>query len=324
MELQKVELSNSYSLGRQTYKIISNKGRYIKSPLNYIGGKFKLLDQIIDMFPNQYTSFVDLFAGGMNVSANVEAKKIYVNDNLTFLVEMYESFNNNSVEYILNHIENAIFKYQLTKENEEGFKNFRSYYNKTKNPLDLFVLIAFSFNHQIRFNNSHEYNNPFGRNRSSYNKNMQSNLIRFINKLHSTDYYFSSLSFEDFKINSLDENSFVYCDPPYLITTGSYNDGKRGFKGWGEEQEVSLLNKLDKINSLGIKFALSNVLEHKGRSNFTLENWINSKGYYVNFVNSDYSNSNYQSSKNANKNSLEVLVTNYDVNKERKIASLFN
>lgn len=68
----------------------------------------------------------------------------------------------------------------------------REQYNKHKNPLDLFVLIAFSFNHQIRFNNNHEYNNPFGRERSSFNAIMKQNLEDFIIRLKETNNYFSS------------------------------------------------------------------------------------------------------------------------------------
>ena len=182
---------------------------------------------------------------------------------------------------IINYIENQIDKFELTKYNETGYKDFRQHYNRTKHPLDLFVLIAFSFNHQIRFNNSHEYNNPFGKNRSSYNEKMKFNLINFIAKIQLSNYIFSSLSFEKFKFNLLDKDSFVYCDPPYLITTGTYNDGKRGFKGWGVEQETLLLKKLDEINSFGMKFALSNVIDHKGKNNSILENWINKTGYFV-------------------------------------------
>jgi DNA adenine methylase len=292
---------------------------YIKSPLNYIGGKYKIIDQVFDKFPERCSSFVDLFTGGMNVAVNAKSDKVYVNDNLSHLIDMYKLFQKLSLFDIVNHIEMQITKFELTKFNEVGYLNFRKNYNETKYPLDLFVLIAFSFNHQIRFNNSHEYNNPFGKNRSSYNDKMKSNLIRFIRKIQSSSFIFSSLSFEDFEFTTLDKDSFVYCDPPYLITTGSYNDGKRGFKGWGIEQEVLLLNKLDEINSLGIKFALSNVLEHKGRSNSLLKAWINDKGYFVSHIDSNYSNSNYQSSKNHNKESVEVLITNYDADRKKII-----
>lgn len=34
---------------------------YVHSPLNYIGGKRKLLPQIIPMFPREISTFVDPF-----------------------------------------------------------------------------------------------------------------------------------------------------------------------------------------------------------------------------------------------------------------------
>ncbi|MCA6072598.1 MAG: DNA adenine methylase, partial [Endomicrobium sp.] len=40
---------------------------FIKSPLNYVGGKYKILPQIIPLFPKDINCFVDLFAGGANV-----------------------------------------------------------------------------------------------------------------------------------------------------------------------------------------------------------------------------------------------------------------
>jgi len=98
----------------------------------------------------------------------------------------------------------------------------------------------------------------------------------------------------------------VYCDPPYLITTGSYNDGNRGFKDWKEKQEVALYELLDRLHNQGVNFALSNVLTHKGVRNEILLDWC--KKYVVTHLNNDYSNSSYNSAKGE---SAEVLVTNY-------------
>ena len=61
---------------------------YIKSPLNYIGGKYKLLPQIIPLFPREINTFVDLFVGGANVAINVNAKNIVCNDNLVYFYVM--------------------------------------------------------------------------------------------------------------------------------------------------------------------------------------------------------------------------------------------
>jgi DNA adenine methylase len=231
----------------------------IKSPLNYIGGKAKILDQILPLFPIEINNFIDLFAGGCNVGINVKANKIYFNDNLTFLIEMYNAFKENNLDSTILHIESRINEYDLSLTNDIGYKKIRELYNKQKNPLDLFVLVAYSFNHQIRFNNKHEFNNPFGKERSSFNSSMKLNLEKFIVKLKETNVEFTNTCFNNFDFNFLNHNDFVYCDPPYLITTGTYNDGKRGFKGWTDIEEKQLLDTLDYLNKNNIKFALSNV-----------------------------------------------------------------
>ena len=42
-----------------------SRNNYIKSPLNYVGGKYKLLNEIIPLFPENINTFVDLFGGGL-------------------------------------------------------------------------------------------------------------------------------------------------------------------------------------------------------------------------------------------------------------------
>lgn len=283
----------------------------IKSPLNYIGGKAKLLDQILPLFPNEINNFIDLFAGGCNVGINVNANKVYCNDNLTYLIEMYKTFQENDLDTTIRHIDNRIKEFNLSLTNGDGYKKMREQYNEQKNPLDLFVLIAYSFNHQIRFNNSHEFNNPFGRERSSFNASMKQNLIKFILRLKNVGINFMNVCFNDFDFTFLNSNDFVYCDPPYLITTGTYNDGKRGFKGWTENEEKQLLKILDNLDRQDIKFALSNVLEHKGKSNDILKSWVGSNpNYKINFIDFHYSNSNYQTLDRDKDASIEVLKSN--------------
>lgn len=289
-----------------------SKPKKIKSPLNYIGGKAKLLDQLLPLFPSKINNFVDLFAGGCNVGVNVQANNYYFNDNLTYLIKMFRAFKDQELDLTICHIENRISEYQLSLTNEEGYKELRSHYNKIKNPIDLFVLIAFSFNHQIRYNNIHEFNNPFGKGRSSFNNTMKNNLERFILRLKEINSIFTDNCFELFDFSFLSNKDFVYCDPPYLITTGSYNDGKRGFKGWSTKEEMSLLNKLSELENNNIRFALSNVIEHKGKSNDILKEWIaQNPKFKVHFLNINYSNSNYQTIDRDNNASIEVLITNY-------------
>lgn len=284
------------------------KSKYIKCPLNYIGGKTKILDQLLPLFPDKISTFVEPFCGGYNVGINIKADKYIAFDINSYLTEMFVYFRNTDVEKVLIDVDNIISKYNLSLINREGYNKLRDDYNKNKSPLLLFVLTCFSFNHQIRYNNSFEFNTPFGKDRSCYNESIKTNLVEFIRKLHEQNVSFDTCDFRKASNIKLDAESFVYCDPPYFITTGSYNDGKRGFGDWKEEDESDLLGFLDSLNAKGIRFALSNVLVHKGRKNELLEKW--SKQYKVHIISTDYNNSNYHS-KAKEYETVEVLITNY-------------
>ena len=287
---------------------------YIKSPMNYTGGKYKILQHIIPSFPEKMKNFVDLFAGGFNVGINVNAETIYANDQITYLIDLYRLFQNTDINILLSSIKERINEFGLSQTNLDGYNALRSEYNKTRGLLDLFVLTCYSFNHQIRFNSHHEFNTPFGKDRSSFNDSIEKNLISFCSMLHKKNIVFSTGDFRSFDFSLLQPGDVVYCDPPYLITTGSYNDGKRGFKDWTVEEDTALLALLDSLNSKGILFALSNVFAHKGQTNDALIEW--SKQYTVDYIDKTYANCSYHF-KDRETKTIEVLITNYGW-KERK------
>lgn len=280
--------------------------------MNYIGGKYKLLPQIIPLFPENIGTFVDLFCGGCNVGINIKADKIVLNDNLSYLIDLYKTFDEKSSDTILAFIKKRIRELNLSLTNKDGYLKLREIYNTERNPLDLFVLTAYSFNHQIRFNNSHQFNNPFGKDRSCFNPHMERNLLDFLKVLKTKNVVFYSNNFDELDLTKLQSNDFVYADPPYLITTGTYNDGKRGFTGWNETEEEKLLSILKNLDEQNIKFALSNVIEHKGKENSILLDWIEKNHFIINYLNKDYSNSNYHTINRDKTSTVEVLVTNYE------------
>ena len=124
-----------------------NKNKYIKSPLNYIGGKYKLLKQIMPLFPDGINTFVDLFSGGANVGINVEAKRHIFNDMNSRVNEMFRYFATKSSEELIGDIKARISEYGLRKVNEKAYIKFRSDYNASPNPLDLYVLASYSYNY---------------------------------------------------------------------------------------------------------------------------------------------------------------------------------
>ncbi len=312
-------------------KCYDNKKELVQSPLNYIGGKFKLLPQLLPLFPKDISTFIDLFSGGCNVGVNVDCNKVVFNDLQTHLLYLFNTFKNLDKESVFELIENYIDKNNLSRSSENGydyyncesgkglgdynkehFLKLREAFNKKANNPDygyyimLYVMIVYSFNNQIRFNSKGEFNLPVGK--RDFNTKMQSKLSKFIDRLKSGDYTFISNDFKDIKIDDYEKGTFVYADPPYLITCATYNEQS----GWTEESEKDLLSYLDGVHNKGYRFALSNVLESKGKKNDILIDWAekNKDKYKIIDLDFNYSNSNYQTKDKTN-SSREVLIVNY-------------
>ena len=302
----------------------------IQSPLNYTGGKFKLLPQILPHFPQDVECFIDLFCGGGNVGINAPCNKVIFNDNNSLLRFVFGTFKNMDKQATFELIDHIIEKYGLSntekygyeyygcnsaeglaKYNSESFLKLREDFNRNTNLdynyyITLFVLIVYAFNNQIRFNRKGEFNLPVGK--RDFNKKMREKLSSFIDRLKSGDYKFESYDFRELPNKDWDDKTFVYVDPPYLITCATYNEQD----GWNETLEKELLKYLDKLHERGIRFALSNVLHSKGKENKLLIEWINNNigKYRVIYLNYTYSNSNYQTKDRTSKTD-EVLIVNY-------------
>lgn len=272
---------------------------YIKRPLNYTGGKYKVLPQIIPIFPKGVRTFVDLFGGAGNVGINVSAGRVVYNDKERHIVGLLEYFKTTEIDKVLDEIEQLIDTYALTQENTDGFNRLRQYYNTVDSrPIVLYTLMCYAFNNQIRFNNSGQYNMPFGRGRSSFNPRLKQKLIAFCNRLQNIEVSFTGKDFTDFDFSGLSSTDLVYADPPYLHSVAVYN------KGWTEADESCLLERLDELDAKGIRFALSNNLKYDNKE---LSEWKNK--YNIHYLEADYSNCNYHK-KDRGKDS-EVLITNY-------------
>lgn len=300
---------------------------YIKSCLNYTGGKYKLLKQIVPLFPQNIDKFIDVFCGGANVAINIEANTINCYDNINELIELFRYIKENDVNKIIEDIDNIIDLYGLSKTNKNGYEyyncnvskgiaaynkesyiklrddyNNRLYKSNNEKILWFYTLIIFGFNNQIRFNRKGEFNIPIGK--RDFNNNLREKLINFSKRIKGLDISFEKVDFREINFDNLNENDFLYLDPPYLITTAAYNE--QG--GWTEKDEVDLLNLLDNLNDRGVRFALSNVFECKGKINNILLEW--SKKYTINYLNHNYNNSNYQV-KDKESRTVEVLICNY-------------
>lgn len=295
-----------------------------RSPLFYVGDKYKLIPEIKSYFPKNIGVFVEPFVGGGTVFLNIEAKKYLINDidknilNLHgFLIDKA-----NCREIFFSQILKKIKKYnfsrsyledivpiQLKKKykktyyakfNKTSYNKLRQDYNNSKkeNPLLLYLLLIFGFNRMIRFNSKGEFNVPVGN--VDFNTNTFKALNDYFDFIQTKTIKLFNLDFKDF-INSinLNGNHFVYLDPPYLISHSEYN------KIWDQKKENELLDLLNKLDKKNIKFAISNIVKYKSKENDIFIKWM--KKYNVYKIKSNYISYH----NNHNKKIEEVLVVNY-------------
>jgi len=291
------------------------KNKYIKSPLNYTGGKHKLLPQILPLFPKDIDTFVDVFGGGFNVGINVDAKKVIYNDQMHQVAELVEWICKTDVNEAILMIEDDIKRFslnrhkpyeQFTKEEEEQYKlnhkMLRAEYNKQKTPQKLYSLVCTSFSNQIRFNSKGDYNMPSGK--RDFNPSLKKRFKEFSQSIKDKNIEFKNEDFEMLPLTH-SSNGLNYFDPPYLGSVATYNEKE----GWNSSDEQRLHEYIDELNFMGGRFALSGVMENKGVENTRLKMW--SLKYNVHYLNHSYGNCSYQAKDKSKDSTVEVLITNY-------------
>jgi len=295
-----------------------------RSPLFYVGDKYKLMDQLINLFPKEVNNFYEPYVGGGTVFLNINAKKYYLNDIDKNLISIHKFLikSSRNPEKFFKDVEKIIYKYNLSRSykedvvpdelkkkwkktyyarfNKKGYEELRECINKNKKNdlLILYILLIYGFNRMLRFNGGGKFNLPVGN--VDFNKNVVNALNNYFDFVKVRKITLSSKDFRDFFSGKrYSKNDFVYLDPPYLITASEYN------KYWDQKSESDLLNLIDKIDKKGVKFALSNVTYYNGSKNDLLINWM--KKYKVYKIKSNYIS--YHNNKK--KKIKEVLIINY-------------
>ena len=295
-----------------------------RSPLFYVGDKYKLMKQLIGLFPQKVDTFYEPFVGGGTVFLNIKANKYFLNDNDKNLINIHKFLigSSGNPDLFFKNVEKIIKKYHLSRSykediipaplkrewkktyfakfNKEGYEKLRVCVNKhiKNDPLILYILLIYGFNRMLRFNGGGKFNLPVGN--VDFNKNVVNALNGYFDFVQDKKMTLSSKDFRTYFANrKYSKNDFVYLDPPYLITASEYN------KRWDQKAEADLLKMIDDLDKKGVKFALSNVTHYNGSKNDLLIDWM--KKYKTHKIESNYISYH----NNGKKQIKEVLITNY-------------
>jgi len=302
----------------------------VRSPLNYTGGKFRLLPQILPRLPARIRTFHDLFAGGGNVAANAPAEQVVARDVVPDLVALLDWLARTPSAKVEAAIDALVSRHGLTDSrrhgyafygtdsgmglaaaNRDGYARLVAVHRRARSSEDpdrraarFFALVIHGFNHQIRFNAQGHWNIAVGK--RDFNARIRANLADFCAALQARPVRFLLASYHQIDLRRVRPEDYLYADPPYLLATAAYNE--RG--GWTEAHERRLLAFLDRAHARGLRFGLSNALVHKGRRHALLEDWAHARGHRIHRLEASYANASYRR-QGRDLEDQEVLVCNH-------------
>lgn len=296
----------------------------IRSPFFYVGDKYKLMPQLKQLMPKKIEQYIEPFVGGGSSFLNSKGTSYMLNDIDSYVVELHRqigSYTGKSEELfdalfeiidfyglscsyrgicVPEDMKKKYVKTYYSKYNKDAYIRMRKDFNANKNDfLRLYLLLIYGFNHMIRFNGKGDFNLPVGN--VDFNNNVYQALNNYLDFVGEHEIEFFNMGYISFleKIR-FDKNSYVFLDPPYLISMSEYN------KLWNDKKEDELCEYLDSLNDRGIKFGITNLITHKGKVNQRFLEW--SKKYCAYDVKSNYISFNDNTIK---ADSQEVFVTNY-------------
>lgn len=245
----------------------------VKPFVKWAGGKSQLLNDIRTKYPNELgksiTRYCEPFIGGgavlFDVLSNYNVKEVLINDINKELVNAYNQIKINLPALIneLQEIQNCYWNMGAEKRKEfyyekrEQFNYLKVNGNEAVN-IEKAVLFMFlnktCFNGLFRVNKKGLFNVPIG----SYKKPIicdKDNLTNISKLLQKVE-----IRCGDYKntINFIDENTFVYIDPPYRPLSPTASFTAYAETDFDDNEQIALGKFVDTAHRKGAKLVVSN------------------------------------------------------------------
>lgn len=239
----------------------------VKPFIKWAGGKSQLLDVIREKYPKEIMKYCEPFVGGgavlLDVLKNFQPEEVMINDINPELTNVYIQIRDNVTEVIniLSEMQNEFWNMD-NEERKKYYLDARSRFNEliksksqTAEKASLFIFLNKTcFNGLYRVNSKGLYNVPMG----SYKKPpiCDEENLRLVSKLLEN----VEIRCGDYSqcLNYIDENTFVYIDPPYrpLSDTSSFNSYAKS--AFGDTQQIELGKFIETISDKGASVVASN------------------------------------------------------------------
>ena len=271
-------------------------------PIKIQGIKTKIVPLIQQaVICDEDTVWVEPFMGSGVVGFNIAPKHAVFADTNPYLIAFYQAIQRGEITSVNAREFLEAEGAKLAVLDDEYYYEVRNRFNQYHDPFDFLFLNRSCFNGMIRFNKKGKFNVPYGHKPKRFAKAYITKICNQIEHvemlLKVNNWHFIEQSFEK-TISEAVENSFVYCDPPYIVRHVDY------FDSWDETQEKVLH---DALVSYGGRFMLSTWDHNTYRRNeYVYSLWSDcfktTKEHFY-----------HVGAKETNRNAVfEALLTNYE------------
>lgn len=278
--------------------------------LKYRGGKSREIPRFLQYIPDDFNRYIEPFLGGGAVYFHLEPDNAILNDINDRLITFYQQLRNNypqmrqqldelQRQYEANQLAYKQLKAQNPEErvpnaNEDLYYRIRELFNYPDDTYLDGVLYFFinktAYSGMIRYNNSGEYNVPFGR---YPNLNTRLVTLQHSELLQGADLF--SLDYRQI-FDMADEDDFMFLDPPYDCVFNDYGNIDM-MNGFDEAEHRRLAGDFRNLNCRALMIIGKTPLTEELYGEFIFDEYY--KNYAVNIKN------------RFNNDKMHIVVKNY-------------
>ncbi len=222
--------------------------------VKWVGGKRQLMFELLKNMPEDFNRYFEPFIGGGALFFELQPDNAYISDMNEELINLYQVVRDNVDELITDLQKHDISKeYFMEIRNIDRTEEYENW-SDVKKASRFIYLNRTCFNGMYRVNSKGEFNVPFGHYKNPRIVD-ENNLINCSNLLQRTE--IKHADFSDI-LKKVKKGDFVYFDPPYvpLSETSSFTSYTKD--GFDLDMQFKLRDVCDELDSMGVKFLLSN------------------------------------------------------------------
>lgn len=223
--------------------------------LKWLGNKQNLLPTLTRLFDPKATTLVEPFLGGCSLLTNTNFERYRLSDINPDLINVYRQCSSQP-DTVLGELDKL-----YTQNSADEYYQIRNQFNTSERDTTtaaarFIYLNRWGFRGLCRYNQSGEFNSPYGHYQSAYFP--KTDIVSLAERCREVDVEFTCCGWREALGGLVPGETQVYLDPPYLPISDTANFANYHTEGFGWEEHLALSESVLELDSQGIAVVVSN------------------------------------------------------------------